>query len=158
MDKRARTHTAVQLSRSKNNHPEVRFMTLPANQVADVQRHGAVEKHRQELEAHDAEVDARPSLVGPGVHHPQLRKGVPAAALGPVDPLALAPQEVVRRGEQACGVGARVGDDVGEEAVVEEAAFEDEVAERVGEMPDEEESEGGGGGRREDGLGRAVCE
>lgn len=54
-------------------------------------------------------------------------------------------QEVEGGGEEVCceGLGGR---DVAEEAVVEEAALEDEVAEGVREVPDEEEAQGGGGG------------
>lgn len=90
------------------------------------------------------QVYTSPSLVRSGIYHPQLRKRVIPTALRPINSLVLPTQEIKWRGKQVGNVCLGVGCHVREEAVVQEAAFKDEVAQRVGEVPDEEEAERAG--------------
>ena len=102
------------------------------------------------------QVNTSPPTIRPRIHHPQLRKGVAAPGLRAIHAVGRIPEEVEGCREQRGGVLDVDGGDEGEEAVVEEAALEDEVAEGVGEVPDEEEAEGGGGGGGQDGAGGGV--
>lgn len=63
----------------------------------------------------------------------------------------------MRRGEETLCLSASGGDEA-EEAVVEEAALEDEVAERVAEVPDEEEAQGSRGSLLERKTRSSVCD
>lgn len=102
------------------------------------------------------QISSRPPLIRPRIHHPQLRKRVIPATLRSIHPTVPEPEKIVRRGHQVLALRLGRGDK-GEEAVVQEAALEDEVAERVGEVPDEEEAQRGGGcGAGEDEARRGV--
>lgn len=91
-------------------------------------------------------ISTSPSLIGPRVHHPQLSQGVAAPSLWPIDATILVAEKVVGRGEPIIGnVNSLGGVHVGEKAVVEKAALEDEVAEGIGHVPDEEEAQRAGG-------------
>lgn len=153
----ARQLTSVQLARSQHNHPEARLGVPLRNQVRYVQRHGPVEEDGQQLEADDAQVGAAPAPVRARVHHPQLRKRVAGGArLRAVHARRAVPEVVERRRHEPRRRG-RPGLDVREEAVVQEAALEDEVAQRVRQVPDEEEAQrrrrGRGEGPARDGVG-----
>lgn len=148
--------TSVQLARGQHNHPEARLGVPPRNQVRDVERHGPVKEDGQQLEADDAQVGAGPAPVGAGVDHPQLRKRVAVAArLRAVDARRAVP-EVVERRRHEPGRRGRPRLDVREEAVVQEAALEDEVAQRVRQVPHEEEAQRRRRRRREGSARRGV--
>lgn len=109
------------------------------------------------------QINTSPPLVRPRIHHPQLRKGIAPARLRAIHAVGREAEVVEGRREEVGKEPGRVavleevgGGDVGEEAVVEEATLEDEVAEGVRKVPDEEEAEGGRGGLWEGGEGGGV--
>lgn len=170
--------TSVELTSRQDNHPDAGLGTSLCNQVADVHRQGSIKEDGQKLETDDTlyyalvdkeitsiavafqhethQISSRPSLIRPRIHHPQLRKRIVPATLRSIHP-AIPPSEIiVRRGHQVLARFGRGNKRV--EAVVQEAALEDEVAERVGEVPDEEEAQRGGSGAGEDEARRGVSD
>lgn len=139
--------TSVQLTGRQDNHPDANLGIPLGKTVADIHSQRPIEKHRQQLQAHNTQVNTRPSLIRLGIHHPQLRKRITSPGLRAIHAVAVT-QEPSGRGEVS---DRRLGDLlVREETVVEEAALEEEVAQRVGKVPDEEEAEGSRGRRGEE--------
>lgn len=100
-----------------------------------------VRRRKKSLETY--QVDASPSLIRLGIHHPQLSKGIAPTNLRAIHAVTVAQEASGRREIVVDVVDITNEGCVGEEAVVEEAALEEEVAQRVSEVPNEEEAEGG---------------
>lgn len=128
--------TTVQLTSSEDNHPDASLGITLSNEIGDVEGDRTIKEDCEQFQRDNGQIDATPTLIGTRIDHPKLSKGVVAAALGSVDALVTPTQEVVRRRPEVFAL-CRV--DVAEEAVVQEASFNDEMAQRIGQMPNEQE-------------------
>ena len=133
------------------------------DQVADVERRGPGQADGQDLERDDGQVGAAPAAVGLCVFLPQARHGRgrverPVAAVAVVEEEGDGAGAAVARDGRVREVGRRGRElGVGEEAVEEVGALDEEVGEEVVGVPEEEEAEFGGRGfRGEDGGGEEL--
>ena len=173
--RRERHEAAIQLARREHRgqEPHARLQVRLelagrrrrrdlGDQVADVERRGPSQADGQHLERDDGQVGAAPAAVGFGVFLPQARHGRgrvegPVAAVAAVEEVRDSAGAVARDGRvrEVGRRGRQLG--VGEEAVEEVGAFDEEVREEVVGVPEEEEAQFGGDGLGEDAGGEELC-
>jgi len=130
---------AVQLASRKHNHPEAGLAAVVLYAIAHPDSQRSCNGHSQQLQADDSEIGTSPALVRPGVLPPKRTRQ--RAAIGSAVYILLIAEEedIPREVFRSAQAGSHQGT-AAKEAVPQVAAFEDEVDESIGGMPDEQEA------------------
>lgn len=138
--------TSIYLPSSEDNHPkpllQSSFLLILTQQIADPERQWSRHQHRQQLKADDRQICPTPPLIRLRIFLPQPTEGRGPIIRAIQQVLFAQPVHIWRREQRdllrLSLRGERGGQSVGdEEAVPEKAALEDEVYERVEQVPDE---------------------
>jgi len=138
-----RHEAAIEFTRGQNDDPEPRLLCTAPEALADTQSHRPTDKHGEQLEADNGQVGAGPAVIGLGIFEPKVCEEIVACHR------AMNRSWVTE--ETVCADAW----DGGEEAVVEVGTLEDQVCERIEQVPGEERLDGETGFGGEENVGES---